>query len=122
AAPRAGDALWRHAAEVLMAEGTLVRTGTWLHLPAHAARLSEAEERLAQKLLPMLADGAFDPPWVRTLARDCGATEPVVRQTLASLARRGAAFQVVKDLYYPAATIDRLAALARDCMAQPAGL
>ena len=61
-APRAGDALWRHAAEALMAEGTLVRTGTWLHLPAHAARLSEAEERLAQKLLPMLADGVFDPP------------------------------------------------------------
>jgi len=99
-----------------------VRTGTWLHLPAHAARLSEAEERLAQKLLPMLTDGGFDPPWVRTLAKDCGATEPVVRQTLASLARRGAAFQVVKDLYYPAATIDRLAALARDCIAQPAGL
>jgi len=121
-APRAGDALWRHAAEALMAEGALVRTGTWLHLPAHAARLSEAEERLAQKLLPMLTDGGFDPPWVRTLAKDCGATEPVVRQTLASLARRGAAFQVVKDLYYPAATIDRLAALARDCIAQPAGL
>jgi len=29
---------------------------------------------------------------------------------------------VVKDLYYPAATIERVAALARDCLALPDGL
>ena len=84
--------------------------------------LSATEERLAQKLMPRLADGAFDPPWVRDLAKDCGASDAVVRQTLASLARRGLTFQVVKDLYYPAATIERLAALARDCLALPDGL
>ena len=83
---------------------------------------STYNERLAQTLLPKLADGGFDPPWVRDLARDTGATEPVVRQTLASLARRGQTFQVVKDLYYPAGTIERLAALARDCLQNAAGL
>ena len=122
AAPRIGDALWLHAIEVLLASGALARSGHWLHLPAHAAVLSATEERLAQKLMPMLADGGFDPPWVRTLAKDCGASEAVVRQTLASLARRGLTFQVVKDLYYPAATIERVAALARDCLALPDGL
>ncbi|WP_313073227.1 SelB C-terminal domain-containing protein, partial [Melaminivora sp.] len=45
-----------------------------------------------------------------------------VRQTLASLARRGEVFQVVKDLYYPAATLERLAALARTCGQAPDGL
>lgn len=122
ASPRASDALWRHALESLLAQGRLVRSGTWLHLPSHAAHLSEAEERLAQKLLPLLLDGHFDPPWVRDLARDCSASEPVVRQTLASMARRGATFQVVKDLYYPARTIERLAAMARNCIAQAEGL
>jgi selenocysteine-specific elongation factor len=122
AAPRTDDALWRHAIEALLARGALVRSGTWLHLPDHAARLNEAEQKLAQKLLPRLADGGFDPPWVRDLAKDCAASEPMVRQTLASLARRGEAFQVVKDLYYPLATVERLAALARDCLAGPEGL
>ncbi|RYY92363.1 MAG: selenocysteine-specific translation elongation factor, partial [Comamonadaceae bacterium] len=95
AGPRVGDALWQHAVETMLAEGTIARSGHWLHLPAHAAVLSATEERLAQKLLPAMAEGGFDPPWVRDLAAASGATEPVVRQTLASLARRGAAFQVV---------------------------
>ncbi|WP_432727206.1 selenocysteine-specific translation elongation factor [Variovorax sp. W6] len=122
AGPRTDDALWRHALDELVARGTLVRSGTWLHLPDHAARLNEAEQKLAQKLLPKLADGGFDPPWVRDLAKDCAASEAMVRQTLASLARRGEAFQVVKDLYYPLATIERLAAIARDCLDGPEGL
>jgi len=122
AGPRVGDALWQHAVETLLANGTLARSGNWLHLPAHAAVLSATEERLAQKLLPQMADGEFDPPWVRDLAKNNGAAEAVVRQTLASLARRGLTFQVVKDLYYPAATIERLAAIARDCIAQADGL
>ncbi len=29
---------------------------------------------------------------------------------------------MVKDLYYPSATIEQLAALARDCLARPGGL
>lgn len=122
AGPRTDDALWRHALDALAARGALVRSGTWLHLPDHAARLDEAEHKLAQKLLPRLADGGFDPPWVRDLAKDCAASEPTVRQTLASLARRGEAFQVVKDLYYPLATVERLAAIARDCLDGPEGL
>ncbi|SFQ54913.1 selenocysteine-specific elongation factor [Variovorax sp. OK605] len=122
AGPRTDDALWRHALDALAARGALVRSGTWLHLPDHAARLDEAEHKLAQKLLPRLADGGFDPPWVRDLAKDCAASEPMVRQTLASLARRGEAFQVVKDLYYPLATVERLAAIARDCLDGPEGL
>lgn len=122
AGPRVGDALWQHAIETLLKNGTIARSGNWLHLPAHAAVLSATEERMAQRLLPQMADGKFDPPWVRDLAKDNGFAEPMVRQTLASLARRGQTFQVVKDLYYPAATIERLAALARDCLALPDGL
>ena len=122
AAPRADDALWRQTVDALTDDGALARTGTWLHLPDHAARLSATEERLAQKLLPRLAEGGFDPPWVRDLAKDVAAPEPVVRQTLASLARRGQAFQVVKDLYYPTATIAQLARIARECGLESTGL
>ncbi len=122
AAPRAGDALWQHATDSLLHTQALARTGHWLHLPQHAARLSAAEEVLAQQLRPRLLAGRFDPPWVRTLAQDVGAPEVLVRQTLASLARRGEAFQVVKDLYYPLSTVEHLAALARRCEQSPGGL
>ncbi|MGI4778933.1 MAG: selenocysteine-specific translation elongation factor [Janthinobacterium lividum] len=122
AGPRIGDPLWQHAIETLLADAVLARSGNWLHLPAHAAMLSATEERLAQKILPRMAEAGFDPPWVRDLARDGGASEPVMRQTLASLARRGLTFQVVKDLYYPASTIQNLAALAQRCVDMPDGL
>ncbi|SDM21685.1 selenocysteine-specific translation elongation factor SelB [Oryzisolibacter propanilivorax] len=122
AAPRAGDVLWQHLVQHLLDSGAIARTGHWLHLPGHAARLSAAEEQLAQRLRPPLLAGNFDPPWVRTLAADLAVPEALVRQTLASLARRGEAFQVVKDLYYPTATLERLAAIARGCEAQGDGL
>jgi len=118
AAPRASDALWQQLIDDLAASGAIVRSGHWLHLPEHAARMNAAEEKLAQQLMPLLLAGGFDPPWVRTLAQDSGAAEALVRQTLASLARRGEVFQCVKDLYYPLPAIERLAAIARGCMAQ----
>lgn len=118
AAPRASDALWQHVIEDLATNQAVVRSHHWLHLPDHAARMNAAEEALAEKLLPALVQGAFDPPWVRTLAADCGVAETLVRQTLASLARRGQVFQVVKDLYYPVSTVEQLAAIARTCIEQ----
>lgn len=121
-APRAADALWLHAIDGLVAQGTLARSHHWLHLPDHAARMDAAEEQLAERLVPALAHGAFDPPWVRTLAKDLDAPEPLVRQTLASMARRGMVFQVVKDLYYPVSTVEQLAAIARQCGAGADGL
>jgi len=121
AAPRASDALWLHAIDDLVAQGALARSHHWLHLPDHAARMNEAEEQLAQRLLPALTAGTFDPPWVRTLAKDLDVAEALVRQTLASMARRGMVFQVVKDLYYPVSTVEQLAAIARQCIAQEGG-
>jgi len=122
AAPRADEAVFRDAVDALLHSGAIARSGAWLHLPEHAARLGEAEQRIAQKLLPLMLEGGFDPPWVRDLARPGATPEAVVRLTLAGLARRGLVFQVVKDLYYPLATIERLAALVRAQTLQPPGL
>ena len=122
AAPRADDALWQFLIEQLLADGSVARSGHWLHKPEHAVRMNEAEEQVAEQLLPLLANGAFDPPWVRTLAADTQTPEAMVRQTLASLARRGQVFQVVKDLFFPLATIERLAEIARTCNSSDAGL
>ncbi|HEY1393410.1 MAG TPA: SelB C-terminal domain-containing protein, partial [Methylibium sp.] len=114
AAPRLAEPLWRVLLTALQREGAVMQHGAQLHLPEHGVQLSAQEQRIAQKVLPRLEAGGFDPPWVRDLAADTRESEALLRAVLARLARRGELHQVVKDLYYPAGTMKRLAQLARE--------
>ena len=96
--------------EQQLAAGCIEASGPWLHRPEHRVRLSDAEERLQQRIWPLMTAGGFDPPWVRDLARELSVDEAVMRQLLRKLARLGRVQQVVKDLFYPDATLQRLAA------------
>ena len=80
-----GDAL----IDELVAERRVLRSGAWLHLPDHTVRLSEADRALAQALQPLLAEGRFDPPWVRDLAASVQAPEERVREVLRKHGRAG---------------------------------
>ncbi|VVO74099.1 selenocysteine-specific translation elongation factor [Pseudomonas fluorescens] len=93
--------------DLLLAKGAIVANGAWLHLPEHQVRLSEADEALWQQLQPLFDAAGFDPPWVRELGHD----EVAVRSLLRKMARLGLAHQVVRDLFYSDATIQRLAAM-----------
>jgi selenocysteine-specific elongation factor len=121
AAPRLPEPLWRVLLEQLVREAAVAVRGAFVHLPEHGVRLSAAEERIAQKVAPLLARGGFEGSWARDLARDAQEPEPLMRTTLARLARRGELHQVVKDLYYDHATMLRLAAIARQVAAQGQG-
>ncbi|CAB5709541.1 SelB translation factor [Delftia tsuruhatensis] len=112
------DALWKGLLDALLQDGGLAASGAWLHLPGHSVQLSAGETTLAQKLLPAIEAGRYDPPWVRDLARDHGSTEEAVRQLLRKLARQGQLFQVVKDLFYAASRMDELADLVRELASQ----
>ncbi|WP_256977790.1 selenocysteine-specific translation elongation factor [Bordetella genomosp. 10] len=109
--PTLDDALLRALVDDLLRDGDLQRNGPWLHLPGHSATLSEEDEALAARLLPDLAAGAYDPPWVRDLARRHNQSEERVRTLLRKLMRRGEASQVVKDLFYHRDRVRELAAL-----------
>ncbi|QVQ25148.1 selenocysteine-specific translation elongation factor [Achromobacter deleyi] len=122
AMPVGPDALWVSVLDDLQRDGRVVRNGPWLHLPAHTATLAEAESALAARLLPLLDEGAFDPPWVRDLARTLEEPEDGVRQLLRKLLRRGEVAQVVKDLFYHRDQVRALAGLAAELAARPAGL
>jgi selenocysteine-specific elongation factor len=113
ALPRLAEPLWRQLLGELQAQKLIAVRGAFVHLPEHGVRLSASEERLAQKVGPRLLAAGFEGAWVRDLARDSAESEPLMRVTLARLAQRGELHQVVKDLYYPPATMARLAALAR---------
>lgn len=107
------DALWTGLVDALLQDGSIEASGAWLHLPGHSVQLSAAEQQLAEKLLPLVHAGRYDPPWVRELAADTGSGEEVVRQLLRKLARQGQLFQVVKDLFYSAARMDELADIVK---------
>ena len=87
-------------------------SGPWLHLPGHEVRLSDSEEQLRARLWPLLEAGRYDPPWVRDLARELRQDEAVMRNLLRKLARLGQLQQVVRDLFYPEATLRQLAEIA----------
>ena len=120
ALPRLPEPLWRGLLESLRGDGVLVLRGAFAHLPEHGVRLSASEERIAQKAAPHLAEAGFEGAWARDLARACNDSEALVRTTLARLAQRGELHQVVRDLYYPQATITELAAVARRLAVQDA--
>ena len=114
AAPRLPPPLWRALLDAAAQAGDIGIRGAHCFLPRHEARLSAAEQRLVEKSVPRLLAGGFDPPWLRTLAADLREPEPMLRGALLSAARRGALHPVVKDLYYPQATLERAASLLRD--------
>ncbi|PLP98251.1 selenocysteine-specific translation elongation factor [Cupriavidus pauculus] len=105
------DALWSALLDTLLQQQAVERHGGWLRLPGHAITFTDAEQALAAQLLPRVAAGGFDPPWVREHAVALNAPEEQVRQVLRKLARQGAVHQVVRDLLYAEATIETLAQL-----------
>jgi selenocysteine-specific elongation factor len=121
AAPRLPEPLWRALLARLVAEGAVALRGAFVHLPEHGLRLSSADQRIAQKIAPMLAAAGFEGSWARDLARDGGESEALMRTTLARLASGGELHQVVKDLFYSAACMSQLAALARRVAAAHGG-
>ncbi|MEA3120482.1 MAG: selenocysteine-specific elongation factor [Paraburkholderia sp.] len=121
AAPLLQDALWRALVDALTADGVISRSGPWLHLPTHTVSLDAAEEALSRALLPLIARGRYDPPWVRDLAASVRAPEDRVRQVLRKLTRLGEVYQVVRDLFYHRDTILELLRLIAEIAREQGG-
>ena len=95
----------------LLNDERVASSGPWLHLPDHKVQLSAADSVLWEQLQPKLLAGQYDPPWVRTLAAEGNCAEAEVRLLLRKLARLGLVHQVVRDLFYPEVTLQRMAEL-----------
>ena len=103
--------------EQLMVREAVQTSGPWLHLPGHRVQLNDTDEALRQRIWPLLEAGRYDPPWVRDLARELSVDESAMRLLQRKLARLGHLHQVVKDLFYPDATLRELAQHARQLQA-----
>lgn len=109
---------WLALVDDLVREGRIVRKGPWLHLPQHVVALTAEERRLADALLPLLAAGRFDPPWMRDLARTMQVSEERMRRLLRKLAAEGEVLQIVPDLFYARAAVGELAEIAAQLAAR----
>jgi selenocysteine-specific elongation factor len=96
--------------------GVITLTGSFVHLPEHRVTLSAAEQILWQKILPKMLEQGYDPPWVRDLALSVSASEESVRTLLKKQARTSRVVQLVKDLFYPHATMVALANVLRELL------
>jgi len=112
------DTVWPALVETLLGSGKMRRQGAWLQLPTHSTSLSAPELALSQRVLPMMAAGGDDPPWVRDLARALQVPEDAMRQLLRKMARQGLVHQVVPDLFYDGARVQALAACVATLVAR----
>jgi selenocysteine-specific elongation factor len=103
--PAACDALL----EELLHEGSVVRSGVWLHRPDHQLRLTPNEEKLWGKVQPLLEATPFHPPRVRDLSRALLIEEEAMRQLMRRLSRLGEVYPVAHDHYFTRRSVTALA-------------
>ncbi len=118
AAPRMPPALWSQLVAHLASQGLVALRNGFVHLPSHGEQLRQADRVVAERALPLLLHGRFDPPWVRDIASGTRLPETQVRSVLVRLSRTGEVYQIVKDLFYHPKVVWELAQLARQIHAR----
>jgi selenocysteine-specific elongation factor len=103
-----------------VAGGRIVRDGAVLRLPAHQPRLTRDDERLWQKVEPLLAAGELRPPRVREVAEALGLEPEAAARLMQRFARFGRVAPVAPNRYFLLGTVARLAAVAGELAAADA--
>jgi selenocysteine-specific elongation factor len=115
---QAPEAALDAALAALIAAGRVVRDGAVLRLPEHQPRLSREDERLWERVRPLLAAGEMRPPRVRELAGALGLEPEPLTRFLKRVERFGRVAPVAPNRFFLPATVARLADLAADLAAQ----
>jgi selenocysteine-specific elongation factor len=102
----------------LAEEGRAVREGGMWRLAEHRPRLGPADEKLWQRLRPLLAEGELRPPRVREIAAALALESAAVERLLRRAERLGRVAKVADNRYFLPETLARLADIARDLAAQ----
>lgn len=94
----------------MLAEGQLINTRGWLHLPEHGLAFTPEQQLIWQKMEPLFAG---DPLWVRDLANLSGLDENQTRSILRKAAQLGLVVAIIKDRYFLNARLREFADLIR---------
>ncbi len=94
--------------------GRAVREGGMWRLPEHRPRLSPADEKLWQRVRPLLAAAELRPPRVREIAAALGLEHEPTERFLRRAERLGRAAKIADNRFFLPQTVERLAAIARE--------
>ena len=118
AVPELDASVFKAWLAVQVTAGVFALTGNFIHAVGHKVELSGPERILWERALPKLLDAGFDPPWVRDVAVLAGVSDEEIRSLFKKQARTSALTQLVKDLFYPDATMVRMADMIRETVAE----
>src|SRR5262249_2094850 len=118
AAPALSQEVFGAAVEDLGSRGRIAQSGPWLHMPNHRVKLTGAEDKLWERVRPLLQRGPFQPPRVRDLARALTLEENAMRQLLMRVARTGEVYPVAHDHYFARSAISALAEVTRELVGE----
>lgn len=112
--PRLPASAYAVVVDGLARDGAIVLDRSWARLPGHEVRLSEEEERIWQRIVPLLGgEERFRPPRVRDVSKLQGIDEALVRRLFKLAARRGDVDELAQDHFFLADTVIEMAAIAR---------
>ncbi|HSS46156.1 MAG TPA: selenocysteine-specific translation elongation factor [Burkholderiales bacterium] len=97
----------------LIEEKKMVREGQLLRMPGLQASLSAADQKLSEKIIPLLQTAGLLPPKVRELSTQLRTDEKQLKLLLRRFSQMGKLRQVSEDYYFAPEVIARLAALTQ---------
>ena len=98
----------------LAGAGSVVRQGPLWRLPEHQPRLTRSDERLWERLHPLLAEADLRAPRLRELADELGLQPEAVERFLKRAERQGLVARVADNRFFLPETLARLAEIARE--------
>jgi selenocysteine-specific elongation factor len=98
----------------LAAARRAVREGGMWRLPEHRPRLSTADEKLWQRVRPLLAEGELRPPRVREIAASLALEPEPTERLLRHAERLGRVAKIADNRFFLLETVERLAEIARE--------
>src|SRR5207248_907341 len=110
----APEAALEAALEALAGAGRVVRQGPIWRLPEHQPRLTRSDERLWERVHPLLAAADLRAPRIRELAVALGLTPEAVERFLSRAERLGRVARVAENRFFLPETLARLAEIARE--------
>ena len=102
------------ALEALAGVGRVVRQGAIWRLPEHQPRLTRLDERLWERLHPLLVAADLRAPRIRELAAALGLQPEAVERFLNRAERLGRVARVAENRFFLPETLARLAEIARE--------
>jgi selenocysteine-specific elongation factor len=110
----APEAALEAALAALTAAGRVMRQGPVWRLPEHRPRLTQADQRLWERLQPLLAVENLRPPRVRELAASLTLEPEAVERFLNRAERLGRVAKVADNRFFLPETLARLAEIAQE--------